>query len=434
MEKLRKLLNTNVKEFNLKIVILLCVLFLFAMGLLSYKLTVSGSYAIFTDTVAGQQTLNLHYQKEGRTLSEGIIKVLKDKAEDIADGVYFFDEEGYLFSSNDSVNLEIKGKTPQGIVSIWNKKPVYVCMKYDDDNFEYKQSTQQINGREMNCIVDPSENLVINGNLGEESNLNLTDFGTYSDGYLSKTSSEKTTMMSTDLIPVDSNRAYEIKVDMKTSDANAKYYVGIVELDVDGNPIESKNVSYIPNTLTELKNDLNPGDSAIYFKDLTNWNVNTSTNTYQRGFIFWNYEDSTGFKYPEYTYSKHVYVDNDTALYEDNSVDKTNNTITLTAPSGWAGPAIPKDTKVSQSSSSGVGTYKYPVLNNQSITTSWNNYNNTNSPIHGYTQNGTDTNTVLRNETKFIKFVVIANDNELSNVTTYVKNISIKEVEYSEQH
>ena len=432
MEKLHNLLNKNVKELNLKLVLTLCALFLVAMGMLSYKLTVNGSYAIFTDSVAGEKTINVHYQKSGRTFSEGVIKVLKEKAEDIEDGVYFFDEDGYLDYDNgvNRVNLELRTSVPKGIVSIWNKTPIYVCMQYGDDNYIYTQSTKQIEERTMDCITDRSQNLVINGNLGEENNTNLTDFGTYSDGYLSKTSSEKSTMVSTDLIPVDPNKYYEVSVDMKTSNANAKYYVGIVELDADATAIESEKVSYIPNTATELKNDLNPGDNTIYFKSLANWNTNT-TNAYQRGFIFWNYEDSTGYKYPELTYSKNVYLSNETALYEDNSVDKTNHTITLTAPSGWTGPAIPKDTKVSQSNSSGEETYKYLVMNNQSITTDWDNYKS--STIHGYTNNGTDTNVVLRSQTRYIKFVILDNYSDLSNVTTYIKNISIKEVEVNAQ-
>lgn len=432
MEKLHNLLNKNVKELSLKLILALCALFIVAMGMLSYKLTVNGSYAIFTDSVAGQKTINVHYQKSGKTFSEGVIKVLKEKAEDIEDGVYFFDEDGYLDYGDGTtkINLELRGSVPKGVVSIWNKTPIYACMQYGDDNYIYTQSTKQIEERTMDCITDRSQNLVINGNLEEENNTNLTDFGTYSNGYLSKTSNEKSTMVSTDLIPVDPNKHYEVSVDMKTSDANAKYYVGIVELDADATAIESEKVSYIPNTVTELKNDLNPGDNTIYFKSLADWNTNT-TKAYQRGFIFWNYEDSTGYKYPESTYSKNVYLSNETALYEDNSVDKTNNTITLTAPSGWTGPAISKDTKVSQSSSSGEEIHKYLVMNNQSITTDWDNYKS--SEIHGYTQNGTDTNVVLRSQTKYIKFVILDNYSNLSNVTTYIKNISIKEVEVNAQ-
>lgn len=61
MEKLKEALNKDVKEYNLKLLILSGILFITLMGLISYKLT-NSSYALFTDTVTGTKTLTLHYE------------------------------------------------------------------------------------------------------------------------------------------------------------------------------------------------------------------------------------------------------------------------------------------------------------------------------------------------------------------------------------
>ena len=125
---------------------------------------------------------------------------------------------------------------------------------------------------------------------------------------------------------------------------------------------------YTDNTLTELVQDLKPKDKVVYLKNLTNWNVNTYSRTYQRGFIFWNYKDSTGYEYPELTYSKNASGNH----YEDSGVNKSNNTITLTNENGWTGNMVPKGTKVSQSYSG--GTFNYSILVGRRITTDWVTY------------------------------------------------------------
>ena len=63
----------------------------------------------------------------------------------------------------------------------------------------------------------------------------------------------------------------------------------------------------------------------IHVADLTNWLVADSTPNHQKGIIIWNYEDSTGYKYLELTYSQKPYI-LDTG---NKAVNKTNNTITL---------------------------------------------------------------------------------------------------------
>ena len=54
---LKQLLNKDIKEFNTVILSLLCIGFLIAVGIISYK--VNTSYAVFTDTIKGEKTIEL---------------------------------------------------------------------------------------------------------------------------------------------------------------------------------------------------------------------------------------------------------------------------------------------------------------------------------------------------------------------------------------
>ena len=55
-------LNRDVKEINLKLVLLGGLIFICIMGLISYKLTTKSSYALFTNALSGSKTITLHYE------------------------------------------------------------------------------------------------------------------------------------------------------------------------------------------------------------------------------------------------------------------------------------------------------------------------------------------------------------------------------------
>lgn len=55
-------LNRDVKEFNLKLLLIGGFLFILIMGLISYKLTINSSYALFTNALSGSKTITLHYE------------------------------------------------------------------------------------------------------------------------------------------------------------------------------------------------------------------------------------------------------------------------------------------------------------------------------------------------------------------------------------
>ena len=358
--------------------------------------------------------------------SERLITNINEKITN-EEGVYYFDDNGDLdYGDNTKITLNITNNIPKGNVSIWNNQVIYACFNYNGSNYEYSynetKKIREVTERSMPCITDRYQNLVINGDLSYESNYNLEELGTYNqEGYLSLTTNGRADKFSTDYIPIDPNKKYEIGLDMKASNTNARYYVGFIEYDVDMKYILPYHVMYKPNTLTELTEDLIPGQTVVHLKDLTNWDNETSANT-QKGFIFWNYKDSTGYQYPELTYSQKSY----SSLYKDNNaVNKTTNTITLDNDWSEANETIPKGTKVSQSND-GM-TYNYSVMEYKNVTTDFRTYKS-NGLITGINSAYSVSFSSFRAGTKFIKFVIRFNFNSTPNTTTDIKNLYIREV------
>jgi hypothetical protein len=84
---------------------------------------------------------------------------------------------------------------------------------------------------------------------------------------------------------------------------------------------------------------------------VANWS-NTIGQTYTRGFIFWDYQNSYGYTYPAETYSRNVYTNQ---FNSASDIDTTNNTITLRT--AWTGPKKLAGTQVSKCSDGGTYTY-----------------------------------------------------------------------------
>ena len=88
----------------------------------------------------------------------------------------------------------------------------------------------------------------------------------------------------------------------------AKYW------DIDKKIISGRYVMYRRNTTTTLLSDLNNGDTVVHLAGNSNWENTTSDA--QRGFIFWNYTDSTGHTYPAETYSRNAW----SGLYDSTGI------------------------------------------------------------------------------------------------------------------
>jgi len=268
------------------------------------------------------------------------------------------------------------------------------------------------------CTITTALNMVKNGYLEYKDNTNFPGF-TYDANEDALYRSDRVNFRTEELIPIDYNKKYNQSLEMKSSNASYRHYAGIEELDVDLNSIDGHNVMYKSKTTSFLTKDLNDGDTVVYLNNVSNFVVSSSTPSYQLGLIFWNYKDSTGFEYPEFTYSRNAYEN----LFTYTNVNITNNTITLNSP--WKFGTFKVGTSLSQSNDG--GTYSYGLFAGSSVPNVFTKYTNS---VTGWDTNRQDTNEnylKFRYGTRYIKFILLHNyDNSTPN-TSYIKNIVITE-------
>lgn len=271
-------------------------------------------------------------------------------------------------------------------------KTLYTCVKniFGDDSFSwgdvsvsssyeaakqaYAKATNAQNTADNNYnkIISQGQNLVVNGTglLGNNTNFSQWTF-TKSEAYGSTGSftypyeSGSPTMCTDEYFPVNPDKNYLFSLYAKST--TTSYWYSFVNMyDVDKNTISNTHVNFISGSTTTLSQDLKNGDTVVHLSSLNGWNT-TTTATYQKGFIFWNYKNSGGYQYPVETYSRNVFQNKYT---DGTSVNKTSNTITLS--SAWTGGIFSAGTSVSQCSDG--STYIYGPLIYTSIPTSWKNY------------------------------------------------------------
>lgn len=351
-------------------------------------------------------------------LTREIALIKENLNQSTPDGIYYYTEQGNLEDNANSIYLTRNWGKPYGNILVHNHQFISGCIQMNDKNYDYYKG--QIEEQSYPCSTIRGENLVVNGDLSFKNNTNFSDFiyvaeeGT--NGYLSKTSNNQNAPTSNYYVPVDIyNKSYEMGMTARSSQADAKYYIGFRSYDIDRKNISPAYVMYINNTLTTLARDLNDGDEYIYLTDLTNWNK-TTTSVYQRAFIFWNYVDSTGYEYPELTYSRN-HSGNDT--YSNENIDTTNNRIKLNSP--WDKGYIKAGTKLSQRSSG--GEFCYNLKNLGTLSSNWENLSSTQSGV-SYTGNLNK----FRSGTKYVRFAWYNNYQNTPNTTTDFKDIYIREV------
>ncbi|MDD2627764.1 MAG: hypothetical protein PHD20_02640, partial [Clostridia bacterium] len=133
--------------------------------------------------------------------------------------------------------------------------------------------------------------------------------------------------------------------------------------------------------------------------------------------IFWNYVDSTGYQYPELTYSQNVYY----SLYANTDIDKNNNVITLKEP--WKKGKILKGTKVSQPNQG--TTFSYLLMTYITVGTDWL-FKSAN--VTGVINNGDNFEPrKFRPGTKYIKMAMFNNYNDTPNTTTWYSSLRFSE-------
>jgi len=268
-----------------------------------------------------------------------------------------------------------------------------------------------------NWVNSKGDNLVSNGggSLGNNTNFSAFEFDgsdSYSGGGSFKDSSPANQKLSDEIIPVDISKTYKLSLWAKTNpNVGAKYYVGVYEHDMDGQPIYAENHMYVQSTFSTLTQDLKPGDTVVYLDNVTNW-LNTAP-IHQRKLIFWDYVSSTGYKYQPLTYSRNVSVQD---LWADGSINTTNKTITLRAP--WNKALVKAGTKLSQGSS-GSG-FRYIAVQNAAIPGTWTNYSGV---ISGLNNTGNDAQNQFSWGTAGVK-IAFLNNRDVTGSTVWYSNIS----------
>lgn len=310
-------------------------------------------------------------------------------------------------------------------------------------NIVFQTGNVEIPDLDVFDISSKNKNLVSNGDLLLKNNSNFTEFGNYEGGAVKKTSNTSYTAMTDEFIRINPTKKYKLEVDLKSSNEDATYSFGFAEFDADYNLITDDNYLYIDNTLTYLDENINKNDTTIKINNASNWDSNPSKDC-QRGIIIWNYKNSKHEIYlnSAYTDSK-KYQAYSRNVYQDifNAGEISNNTINLKE--AWKGPNINKQTTydvfnslngttdhlttrtyVSQTSCG--SKYKYSVLSNETIGTSWYPYKSSN--ITGTITNGTVNKNKFTIGTVYIKPIIIANQNNTPNTTTYINNLIFKEI------
>lgn len=310
-------------------------------------------------------------------------------------------------------------------------------------NIVFQTGNVEIPDLDVFDISSKNKNLVSNGDLLLKNNSNFTEFGNYEGGAIKKTSDTSYTAMTDEFIRINPTKKYKLEVDLKSSNEDATYSFGFAEFDVDYNLISAVNYTFLDNSLTYLDENINKNDTTIKLHNASNWNSSPSKDC-QRGIIVWNYKNSKHDIYlnPAYTdskkyqaYSRNVYQD----IFDAGEI--SNNTINLRE--AWKGPNINKQTTydvfnsldgttehktirtyVSQTSCG--SKYKYSVLSNETIGTSWYPYKSSN--ITGTITNGTVNKNKFTIGTVYIKPIIIANQNNTPNTTTYINNLIFKEI------
>lgn len=145
-------------------------------------------------------------------------------------------------------------------------------------------------------------------------------------------------------IPFNKNVTYDYEYYVRrqpSAAASTTGYFSLIPYDVDKNIIFYRYVLTSNKNLFYLSQSLNPGDTVAHFTDLSEWKTD---GTYNKNFLIFGYSDSTGYVYPDGVYSRYCHYN----IYSDpSSVNKTDNTITLSQP--WTGSAYSAGTCIGQS-------------------------------------------------------------------------------------
>ena len=264
----------------------------------------------------------------------------------------------------------------------------------------------------VDYIISRGTDLVANGTglLGTNYNFPNTTFDSADTpigrGSFRSNNASNTTIISTELIPVDPSKSYILQVyaKQKSSSNTAIAYSGLAPYDVDQLNIQPYHYMFQNNTTTTLANTVVPGATTINLANAANWNNSAGSSSWLRSLIAWNYVDGQGKTWPVETYSRMRYSD----LWADGGI--SGNQITLKVP--WAGPTLPAGTPVSNGSS--AGSYMYGGLNATVVPKVWTSY--TSAIYTGeHTNKQAGATTAFPPGTAYVKLVFLPNFSDTAN-------------------
>lgn len=334
------------------------------------------------------------------------------------------EEQNYMQGRNLEAKIEVRGKdrleiSPKNEVTVLNDTTQGTV----EDLKIYGKTENGVSVGENGLItLEVSQNLIKNG-LGELGNNTNFSKLTYNQNKYNSVGSftiseEKYRVLSNNSpIPINPNKEYYANLCLKNNGTSATYYSGFEEKDIDLEWVNSKHTFFDENTLTYLTEDIENGDKVIYLNNLSNFINNENTSSVRLGLSLWNYVDSREYIWEELTYTRNVWTD----LYTYDSIDKSNNTITLKEP--WNHGTISKGTKVSQSVSSG-SSYKYSLSGERPLTNDWQCLN---TNIQNVSTIGNVDNNKFSYGTAYIQLVILNNYNSVPNTITDYSRIVFRE-------
>lgn len=284
---------------------------------------------------------------------------------------------------------------------------------------DYRTKLQDASKGGVNLVVNGNGVVGTNYNFGARTFIGNTDLPEGTAGCFHAVAN---TIWHDEPIAVDVGKTYEAEVWYRVKSANTSTVrFSVCCFDVDGKEIQAISSTYGVGTLTELTQDLKPGDTVVHLADLSGANWLSETN-YHHGFIFWNYQNSLGYTYPPETYSRNVYPQGNGYLWDDSSaVNVSAGTITLKA--AWNGPTIPAGTKVSRRNSGVV--YKYiQSTASSSASTSWEKLS---GKVFGMTSPGSTDGGSFRRGTAYIR-IGFYNSNTTTNEYIEFTGMSLREL------
>lgn len=284
---------------------------------------------------------------------------------------------------------------------------------------DYRTKLQDASKGGVNLVVNGNGVVGTNYNFGARTFIGNTDLPEGTAGCFHAVAN---TIWHDEPIAVDVGKTYEAEVWYRVKSANTSTVrFSVCCFDVDDKEIQAISSTYGVGTLTELTQDLKPGDTVVHLADLSGANWLSETN-YHHGFIFWNYQNSLGYTYPPETYSRNVYPKGDGYLWDDSSaVNVSAGTITLKA--AWNGPTIPAGTKVSRRNSGGSYNYIKSTASS-SASTSWEKLS---GKVFGMTSPGSTDGGSFRRGTAYIR-IGFYNSNTTTNEYIEFTGMSLREL------